>query len=70
MAKRKRVGLPRITLLAYDRKALVAFAESVEALRHLVHDLRAEVELLKAKRAPKVKPPAPAPAGPSLEGTT
>ncbi len=58
MAK-KRVSLPRVTLLAFDRKALLAFSESVEALRHLVADLRQEVDKLKAKRAPTPKPAAP-----------
>lgn len=62
MAKKKRVSLPRVTLLSFDRRALVTFSESVEALRYLVADLRQEVEQLKAKRAPKVKPPEPTPA--------
>jgi len=67
MAKKKRgPALPRVTVLCYSRRDLLAFAESVEALRHLVEDLRTEVNALKAKRAPKQ----PTPPQPSLEGTT
>lgn len=40
MARKRKVGLPRVTLMAYSRRDLLAFTESVEALRHLVNDLR------------------------------
>lgn len=53
MAKKKaRQQLPRLTLLAYSRRDLLAFVEAVEALRCLVGDLRAEVSAMKAKRMP------------------
>lgn len=41
MKRKKRTALPRVTLLAYSRRDLLAFAESVETLRLLVADLRA-----------------------------
>jgi hypothetical protein len=67
VAKKKRqTALPRVTLLAYNRRDLVAFVAAVETLRLLVDDLRAEVAQLKAKRTPK---PAPF-VTPALEGAT
>lgn len=64
MAKKKRAGLPRVTVLAYSKRDLVAFVQAVENLRLLVDDLRAEVAALKAKRPPKPTPPTP----PTAEG--
>lgn len=64
MAKRKKgTTLPRLTVLAYSRRDLLAFVSAVEALRHLVEDLRAEVATLKAKRARPVPVPVPAQEG-------
>jgi hypothetical protein len=64
MAKKKRTALPRVTLLAYSRRDLLAFVESVEALRLLVDDLRAvardlsnaTVNALKKKPSKKPSP--------------
>lgn len=47
MARKRKVGLPRVTLMAYSRRDLLAFTESVEALRHLVDDLRLVVAELR-----------------------
>lgn len=41
MAKKKRAPLPRVTVLAYNRRELVAFVQAVETFRLLVDDLRA-----------------------------
>lgn len=41
MKRKKKTILPRVTLLAYSRKDLVAFVQAVETLRLLVEDLRA-----------------------------
>jgi hypothetical protein len=50
--KRKRkVTLPRVTLMAYSRRDLLAFCEAVEALRHIVDDLRVVGEQLAVKVA-------------------
>jgi hypothetical protein len=57
--KRKRVTLPRVTLLAFSRQDLIAFVAAVEALRGLVHDLRTVAADLKL-RAVKHKPKKPA----------
>jgi len=60
MAKKRKTALPRVTVLAYSRRDLLAFAESVEALRHLVEDLRAEVAALKGRKKPAAVKPAAA----------
>ena len=64
MKRKKKTTLPRVTLMAFDRKAPLAFCESVEALRHIAADLRAVADELKTaatatvkkKRAPKPQP--------------
>jgi hypothetical protein len=40
VAKKKRTSLPRVTVMAYSKRDLVAFVQSVENLRLLVDDLR------------------------------
>lgn len=66
--KGKRVSLPRITLLAYGRRDLIEFTSAVESLRHLVHDLAAQVEQLKGELARR-KRSKPAATSPSKEST-
>lgn len=51
MKKKKRAALPRITLLAYSRKDLLAFVEAVGKLEHIAADL-----LTVAQQLPKPKP--------------
>lgn len=60
MAKKRKLSLPRVTLIAYGRKDLLAFVSAVESLRHLVDDLRVVAESLqrKAQTPPKKKPAA------------
>ena len=41
MKKKRKTTLPRVTLMAFDKRSLVAFCEAVETLRLLVEDLRA-----------------------------
>lgn len=53
MAKRKKTVLPRVTVLAYNRRDLATFAQAVEKLGLLVEDLRHILE----RRAGKVKAP-------------
>lgn len=54
-AKKKRTAtaLPRVTVLAYNRRDLVAFVQAVETLRLLVQDLRVIAEDLKRGTAKK-----------------
>lgn len=54
--KKNRVRLPSVTILTYNRADLLRFAESVEALRGLVDDLRALVEVKKRTRKPALPP--------------
>jgi len=49
--KRRKASLPRLMLLAYSRRDLVAFTEAVEVLRHQVDDLRQLVEQLQRDQA-------------------
>lgn len=52
MAKRKkRVGLPRVTVLAFNRRELLAFVEAVGKLEHIAADL-----CTVAAQLPKPKP--------------
>lgn len=62
MAKRKKKGtaLPRITLLAYNRRDLLAFVEAVGKLEHIAADLvtvAAQLPKPRPKKLPPVKPP-------------
>jgi len=52
MVKKKRLSLPRVTVLALSRKELAAFASAVETLGHLVEDLRLMLVRRKAVRSP------------------
>ena len=63
MAKRRKAAaLPRVTLIAYSRKDLVAFTRAVEALSVLVGDLRGIAgDLLAARKGRKAAPKAAAP---------
>jgi hypothetical protein len=54
-AKKKRTALPRVTVLAYNRRELAAFVAAVETLRLLVEDLRVMLEKKKGGR--KTLPP-------------
>lgn len=65
MKRKKKTSLPRVTLMAYNRRDLVAFVQAVEVLRLLVEDLRAVARDLKdataavpktAKRGKKPQP--------------
>jgi hypothetical protein len=47
--KRKKVSLPRVTLLAYSRRDLVAFVTAVDALRGIAEEIRIETAMLKAE---------------------
>lgn len=73
MAKRKKERLPRLTLLAYSRRDLLAFVEAAESLRHNVVDLTDQVNQLKAlitaKLPGKIKSAA-APAAPGAGDNT
>jgi len=58
--KKKAATLPRITLLAYNRRDLLAFVEAVAKLEHIAADLLAVASQLpkpKPKKLPAVKPP-------------
>ena len=57
--KKKPPGLPRVTLLAYSARDLLAFTEAVEGLRHAVADLKVIKDEMKAKAVRK-KPAAAA----------
>lgn len=62
MKKKKRVALPRVTLLAYSRKDLLAFVEAVAKLEHIAADLLTVAQQLpkpKPKKLPPVTPAAP-----------
>lgn len=56
--KKKRTSLPRVTVLAMNRRDLAAFVGAVEVLKTLAEDLRLFVNRLPK---PKPKPAAPAP---------
>lgn len=64
--KKKAVGLPRLTLLAYSRHDLARFIEAVEAMRGIAADLRTTQEQLSRQVRPQRKatvsltPPEPA----------
>lgn len=74
MKRKRKTSLPRVTLLAYSRKDLLAFAESVEALRLLVDDLRIVAMQLQSAATAKGKKPAtrssPATSGPATSPPT
>lgn len=60
--KKRKSGLPRITVLAYNRRDLLAFTEPVEKLQHIAADLMTVASQLpkpKPKKLPPVNPPAP-----------
>lgn len=68
MAKKKRQpGLPRVTLLAYNRRDLLAFTEAVEQMRHLVADMMAIRDEIN-RRIKKPAAPAAAPVTPPIPG--
>lgn len=54
MAKRKKktTSLPRITLMAYNRRDLLAFVEAVNKLSGITADLLTVTERVKAKKKP------------------
>jgi hypothetical protein len=51
MKKKRKVALPRITMLAMDRREPLAFVEAVSALRILVQDIRIVVDSLEQATA-------------------
>lgn len=64
MAKKKRrAALPRVTVLALNRRELASFAEAVERLGLYVEELRL---MLERKKAPKKLPTTP-PVDPAKE---
>lgn len=67
MPKRKKRAppLPRVTVMAFSRKDLLAFCEAVESLRGLVGDLRLIAEQMPRPR-PKKSPRAETSSPPSL----
>lgn len=69
MKRKRKTQLPRVTVMAFDRSALLAFCESVEALRHIAAELRAVADQLStaaAARQRKTKRATPATEGISL----
>lgn len=61
MRKKKKVALPRVTLMAFNRKDLLAFVEAVGKLEHIAADLLTVAQQLpkpKPKKLPPVTPPA------------
>jgi len=63
--KKKKTALPRVTILAYNRRDLLAFVEAVAKLEHIAADLLTVVQQL-----PKPKPKKPAPFPPPLPEVT
>jgi len=64
--KRKARALPRVTVLAYNRRDLAAFVEAVERVGLYVEELRLLLERQKAKRKVALPPiPSPLPEVPS-----
>jgi len=61
--KRKKTALPRVTILAYNRRDLLAFVEAVAKLEHIAADL-----LTVAAQLPKPKPKKLPPVTPVAEG--
>lgn len=62
MKKKKKVSLPRVTVLAYNRRDLLAFVEAVAKLEHIAADLLTVAQQLpkpKPKKLPPVTPAAP-----------
>jgi len=51
--KKKGASLPRVTVLAYNRRDLLAFVEAVEKLRLLVDDLQIAANTI-TKKKPKL----------------
>jgi len=49
--KKKGASLPRVTVLAYNRRDLLAFVEAVEKLRLLVDDLHIAANTITKKKA-------------------
>lgn len=57
--RKKRTALPRVTILAYNRRDLLAFVEAVGKLEHLVADLvtvAAQLPKPKPRKLPPVTP--------------
>jgi len=61
--KKKRTSLPRVTVLAFNRRELLAFVEAVAKLEHIAADLQTV-----AAQLPKPKPKKLPPVTPSAEG--
>lgn len=62
--KKKRATLPRVTVLAFNRRELAAFASAVEKLGLYVEDLR----MILANRPQKKKPADAPPIPPAKDG--
>lgn len=56
MKRRKRTGLPRLSLLAFSSKELREYVEATERLHHLVDHLDQLVKELRVKKAPRSGP--------------
>jgi len=67
MAKKKRTTLPRLTVLAMNRRDLAAFVQAVETLRLVVEDLRMMWERKKQSGAKPGRQPAAKPTVPVTE---
>lgn len=65
--KKKRTALPRVTLMAYNRRDLLSFVEAVAKLEHIAADLQAVASQL-PKPKPKKLPPITPPITPALPG--
>jgi hypothetical protein len=51
MRRKKKSSLPRVTVMAYSRRDLVAFATAVDSLRGIAEELRIETALLRQELA-------------------
>lgn len=52
MKRKRKTALPRLTVLAMSRKELLAFCESVQALRCLVDDLGGAIAVMRSALEP------------------
>lgn len=60
MKRKRKTSLPRVTLLSFNRRDLLAFAEAVEALRLIVADLAAVAAELRNAATARRRPSTPA----------
>jgi hypothetical protein len=63
--KRKRATLPRLTLLAWNKRDLAGFLDAVEKITHCVEDLAEQIDRLKAIGSPRRSRPSTPAAAPA-----